>query len=136
MKTPQSPLQKPEFVALMAMSFATIAFSIDAMLPALPEIGAALTPDDLNRAQLILTSFVLGMGIGTFFTGPLSDTFGRRRVLLGGFVLYIIASLLAMMAGSLEMVLAARVLQGIGAAGPRVVAMAVISRKRRSVTTR
>jgi len=126
MITPQRPLKKTEFVALMAMSTATIAFSIDAMLPALPQIGQALTPDDLNRAQLILTSFVLGMGLGTFFTGPLSDTFGRRRVLLGGFVLYIIASILAMMAGSLEMVLAARVLQGIGAAGPRVVALAII----------
>ena len=126
MEAPSTPLKKPEFVALMAMSIATIAFSIDAMLPALPEIGAALTPGDLNRAQLILTSFVLGMGFGTFFTGPLSDAFGRRRVLMGGFVLYIIASLLAMIAGSLEMVLAARLLQGIGAAGPRVVAMAMI----------
>ncbi|WP_456390201.1 MFS transporter [Profundibacter sp.] len=126
MFAPHTPLKKPEFVALMAMSFATIAFSIDAMLPALPEIGHALTPDDLNRAQLVLTSFVLGMGLGTFFTGPLSDAFGRRRVLLGGFVIYIIGSVLAMQAGSLELLLAARLLQGVGAAGPRVVAMAVI----------
>ena len=126
MKAPQTPLGKPEFVALMAMSFATIAFSIDAMLPSLPEIGMALTPDARNRAQLVLTSFVLGMGLGTFFTGPLSDAFGRRRVLLGGFVVYTIASLLAMLAGSLELLLAARLVQGIGAAGPRVVAMAVI----------
>ena len=126
MNTPQTPLKRTEFVALMAMSIATVAFSIDAILPALPEIGAALTPGDLNRAQLILTSFVLGMGLGTFFTGPLSDAFGRRRVLLGGFVIYILASIFAMMAGSLEMVLAARVLQGIGAAGPRVVALVVI----------
>ncbi|MCK4712987.1 MAG: multidrug effflux MFS transporter [Marinosulfonomonas sp.] len=126
MKTPLTPLGKPEFVALMAMSFATIAFSIDSMLPALPEIGMVLTPDAMNRAQLVLTSFVLGMGLGTFFTGPLSDAFGRRRVLLGGFVIYMVASLLAMLAGSLEMLLAARVLQGIGAAGPRVVAMAII----------
>ena len=126
MKSPQIPLKKPEFVALMAMSFSTIAFSIDSMLPSLPEIGAALTPDNLNRAQLVLTSFVLGMGLGTFFTGPLSDTFGRRPVLLGGFVIYMIASIWAMMAGSLEMLLAARMLQGIGVAGPRVVAMAVI----------
>lgn len=126
MIAPQTPLKKPEFVALMAMCFATIAFSIDAMLPSFPEIGQALTPDDLNRAQLVLTSFVLGMGLGTFFTGPLSDAFGRRPVLLGGFVIYMIASVLAMLAGSLEMLLAARLLQGIGAAGPRVVALAVI----------
>lgn len=123
---PRNPLKKPEFVALMAMSFATIAFSIDAMLPALPEIGAALTPDDLNRAQLILTSFVLGMGFGTFFTGPLSDAFGRRPIFLAGVALYIFASILTMVADSMEMMLAARVLQGIGAAGPRVVALALI----------
>lgn len=126
MKSPQLPLKKPEFVALMAMSIATIAFSIDAMLPSLPEIGAALTPNDMNRAQLVLTSFVLGMGLGTFVTGPLSDTFGRRKVLLSGFAIYMVASVWAMMAGSLEMLLAARMVQGIGAAGPRVVALVVI----------
>lgn len=119
-------LKKNEFIGLMAMSFAIIAFSIDAMLPALPEIGAALTPDDLNRAQLILTSFVLGMGFGTFFTGPLSDAFGRRPIFLAGVALYIFASILTMVADTMEMMLAARVLQGIGAAGPRVVALALI----------
>ena len=126
MNTPQSPLSKREFIALMGMTSATIAFSIDAMLPSLPEIGKALTPEAINRAQLVLTSFVLGMGIGTFFTGPLSDAFGRRRVLLAGFVLYMIGAILGMLAGSLELLLAARVIQGLGSAGPRVVAMAVI----------
>ncbi len=126
MNTPQSPLGKREFIALMGMTSASIAFSIDAMLPSLPEIGQALTPEAINRAQLVLTSFVLGMGIGTFFTGPLSDAFGRRRVLLGGFFLYMIGALLGMLAGSLELLLAARLIQGLGAAGPRVVAMAVI----------
>ncbi len=123
---PQKPLKRLEFTVLFGMMFATIAFSIDSMLPALPEIGRELTPDNLNRAQLILTSFVLGMGIGTFFMGPLSDTFGRRRVLLSGFVLYGIGTVLAIYAQTLEWVLAARVLQGIGAAGPRVVTTAII----------
>lgn len=68
---PTTQLGQPEFIALMAMLAATIAFSIDAMLPALPEIGAALSPDNLNNAQLIITSFVLGMGVGTLFTGAL-----------------------------------------------------------------
>ncbi|HGG65345.1 MAG TPA: MFS transporter [Rhodobacteraceae bacterium] len=126
MNTPHSPLGKREFIALMGMTSATIAFSIDAMLPSLPEIGHALTPDAINRAQLVLTSFVLGMGIGTFFTGPLSDAFGRRRVLLGGFILYMIGAVLGILAGSLELLLAARLIQGLGSAGPRVVAMAVI----------
>ncbi|MBT8474108.1 MAG: multidrug effflux MFS transporter [Alphaproteobacteria bacterium] len=119
-------LSRAEFVALMAMLFATIAFSIDAMLPALPEIADELTPDAPNRAQLIITSFVLGMGIGTLFTGPLSDAYGRKPVIIGGAVIYIIASGLAWAANSLELMLAARVLQGLGVAGPRVVALAIV----------
>lgn len=119
-------ISKAEFIALIAMMFATIAFSIDSMLPALPEIGAQLSPDDVNRAQLILTSFVLGMGIGTFFTGPISDAVGRRPVIFAGAAVYILASAVAWASSSLELVLAARVAQGLGAAGPRVVAMAII----------
>ncbi|MEM0949480.1 MAG: multidrug effflux MFS transporter [Pseudomonadota bacterium] len=124
--TPAPRLSRPEFVALMAMLFATIAFSIDAMLPALPEIADDLTPAAPNRAQLIITSFVLGMGIGTLLTGPLSDAYGRKPVIIWGAVLYCIGAALAWRAQSLELVLAARVLQGIGAAGPRVVALAII----------
>ena len=119
-------MSRSEFIALIAMMFATIAFSIDSMLPALPEIGAELSPNDLNKAQLILTSFVLGMGIGTFFTGPISDTLGRKPVIYGGAALYIVASAVAWASSSLELVLAARVVQGLGSAGPRVVAMAII----------
>ncbi len=119
-------MSRGEFIALVAMMFATIAFSIDSMLPALPEIGNELSPNDMNKAQLILTSFVLGMGIGTFFTGPISDAVGRKPVIYGGVALYILASAVAWASSSLELVLAARVVQGLGAAGPRVVAMAII----------
>ncbi len=123
---PARRLAPVEFVAMMAMMFATIAFSIDAMLPALPQIGQELSPQDINRAQLILTFFVLGMGLGTFFTGPLSDSFGRKPVILAGAALYILAAALAWVAPTLELVLAARLLQGLGAAGPRVVTLAII----------
>ncbi|MCK0094511.1 multidrug effflux MFS transporter [Yoonia sp. F2084L] len=120
------PLGQGEFIALMAMVAATVAFSIDAMLPALPQMGQALTPGDLNRAQLIITSFVLGMGVGTLFTGPLSDAYGRKSVMIGGAVVYVIACVVAWQAQTLEVMLAARLVQGLGAAGPRVVSMALI----------
>ena len=125
-KPADHPMSKTEFISLIAMMFATIAFSIDAMLPALPEIGAALSPDDINRAQLILISFVFGMGVGTFFTGPLSDAYGRKPVIVAGASLYILSAAVAWASSSLEVLLIARVTMGLGAAGPRVVALAIV----------
>lgn len=110
----------------MAMLMAVIAFSIDAMLPGLPEIAADLSPDAPNRAQLMVTSFVLGMGIGTLFMGPLSDAYGRRPVLGAGAAVYVLANVLALQADDLNMVLATRVLAGFGAAAPRVVSIAIV----------
>ncbi|WP_082008876.1 multidrug effflux MFS transporter [Leisingera sp. ANG-DT] len=123
---PAHGMAKAEFIALIAMMFATIALSIDAMLPALPEIGQTLSPDNINRAQLVLTSFVLGMGLGTFFTGPLSDAFGRKPMVAAGCALYVLAALTAWLSPSLEVLLISRVLMGIGAAGPRIVGVAVV----------
>jgi MFS transporter, DHA1 family, multidrug resistance protein len=122
----QSRPSQTEFVALVAMLFATIAISIDAMLPALPEIAATLSPGAPNAAQLVVTSFVLGMGIGTLFTGPLSDAFGRKRVILVGSGLYALAALACYFAPSLEVLLAARLCQGLAAAAPRTVAIAMV----------
>ena len=98
---PTRMLGLPEFVALMAAIFAVLAFSIDAMLPAFPEIAADLTPDAVNRAQLVLTSFILGMGIGTIFTGPLSDAYGRKLIITIGIGLYIVGAAMAFFAQSL-----------------------------------
>ncbi|WP_267900256.1 multidrug effflux MFS transporter [Falsigemmobacter faecalis] len=124
--SPSPRISLPEFIALLAMLTATVAFSIDAMLPALPEIARELTPSDPNNAQLILTSFVLGMGVGTFVAGPMSDAWGRRAVVMIGAVLFCAGAMLAWAGTSLETVLAGRILQGVGAAGPRIIAMATV----------
>ena len=125
-EAPRTPISRVELVALLAMLSATIAFSIDAMLPALPDIGQALNPADPNRAQLVIAAFVIGMGVGTLFTGPLSDALGRRSVAVGGAVIYSLAALWGATAETLDQILIARALQGLGAAGPRVTAIAIV----------
>ncbi|WP_163850230.1 multidrug effflux MFS transporter [Pseudooceanicola aestuarii] len=121
-----SRVSQIEFVALMAMMVATVAFSIDSMLPALPEIAEGLTPLDPNKAQFIIAGFIVGMGSGTLVTGPLSDTFGRKPVVVAFTGLYLVGALAAWAAGSLELLVLARFVQGLGAAGPRVVSQAII----------
>lgn len=111
---------------MVAMLVATIAFSIDSMLPAVPEIGQELSRDNPNVAQLVIVAFVFGMGVGTMFAGPLSDAVGRKPVMLGGAGLYCLAAAWAAFAPSMESLLLARVVQGLGASGPRVVGQAMI----------
>ncbi|MDZ4312453.1 MAG: multidrug effflux MFS transporter [Cypionkella sp.] len=124
--TPIKRLSQGEFVALTAALFAMVALSIDAMLPALPEIAATLSPDAPNRAQLVITSFVFGMGLGTLFVGPLADAYGRKPVIYAGSVLYALTALACYFANSLETLLFARVLQGMSVAAARVVSMAIM----------
>jgi DHA1 family bicyclomycin/chloramphenicol resistance-like MFS transporter len=124
--TPTRPLGFGEFVALMALLISTVAFSIDAMLPALPTIGQELSPDNPARGQLVITAFVLGLGLGTLVWGPISDAFGRKSVLLVGIAIYLAGAVLAIYSWSIETLLAARLLQGFGGAAPRVVATAMV----------
>ncbi len=115
-----------EFVAMMAMLFATTALSIDAMLPALPAIAAELSPGNVNNAQLVISLFFAGLGCGTLIAGPVSDAVGRKITLLVCAGIYLVGAVLCTLAHSLEMLLFARFLQGVGACGPRAVGMAMI----------
>lgn len=119
-------MHKTEFIALMAMMFATIAFSTDAMMPVMPEIAADLGATNASSAAFIITFFFAGMGLGTFLAGPLSDAWGRKPVVYAGLALYALGAMLCWAAPSLEWMLAARVLQGFGASGPRIVSTAII----------
>lgn len=126
MQAPTKKLHEREFIALVAMLFASVAFSIDAMLPALSTIGAELSPSDPSRAALVVGTFVLGMGIGTFFAGPLSDAYGRKPLILIPFLGFIAGALIAAFAPTLEILLLGRFIQGLAVAGPRIAAMAMV----------
>lgn len=115
-----------EFVALMASLIAMVALSIDAMLPALDVIGKELNAADDNQPQLVITMFFLGFAFAQLLYGPLSDSFGRKPSIYIGLGLYLVGTALCLIAPSLPALIAGRILQGIGAAGPRIVANAII----------
>jgi DHA1 family bicyclomycin/chloramphenicol resistance-like MFS transporter len=115
-----------EFVALMAFTMSLVALSIDAMLPAFPEMARDLQVTAANDIQLVVSMLFIGLAIGQLFYGPLSDSIGRKPAIYIGFVLFILGSLLSMMASDFSTMLAGRLLQGIGTAGPRTVAVALI----------
>jgi MFS transporter, DHA1 family, multidrug resistance protein len=120
------PMGFPEFVIVIASIMALNPLAMDMMLPALPNIGTAFHIEAANRPQMVLSTFLIGFGVGQFAMGPLSDRFGRRPVLLGGMTVYAIASLLAIAAPSFETLLLARALQGLGTSATRVIATSVV----------
>lgn len=114
------------FIAMMASFMAAVAISIDAMLPALKVMGEDLGVSDINQTQYIIVLIFAGMAIGQLAAGPLSDALGRKKVLYLGLCIYAIGALVAMMAASLPVLLAGRLLQGLGVAGPYVSAVAIV----------
>ena len=111
---------------MLALMVSLLALSIDAMLPALGEIGRDLKLADSNDAQLVVTAMFLGFAVGQIVAGPLSDSFGRKPVIYGGYVIFIVGCVLSMAADGFAMMLAGRALQGLGAAAPRIVSIALV----------
>ncbi|MDF1748347.1 MAG: multidrug effflux MFS transporter [Alphaproteobacteria bacterium] len=116
----------PEFIALIALQISMVALTIDAMLPALPAIGLELGVASANETQLVISLFFLGFAVGQFFYGPLSDSLGRKPMILAGIALFGVGCILSLVSWNYETMLLGRVLQGLGAAGPRTVTLAVV----------
>ena len=114
------------YLAIMALLTSIGAMTTDIMLPALGIIGRDLGVVDVNSTTLIVTAFFLGMAVGQLLVGPLADSYGRKPVVLGSYAVFIIGCLLSMLADSWVLMVAARVLQGVAAAPPRVVVVAII----------
>lgn len=115
-----------EFVALIAALMALNALGIDSMLPALPAMSKSLGMTLDNQRQWIISAFMFGFGTAQLFYGPVADRFGRRPVLIVSLSLFVITSLIAAFADSFQTMIAARLLQGIGAASSRVLTVSIV----------
>jgi len=103
-----------------------VALAIDALLPALDYIGFSIGTTDVVDNQLLITMIFLGLGLGPLFFGPISDSLGRKPVVFMGFGVFIISSFICVFSESLEMMVAGRILQGIGLSAPRTISIAMV----------
>jgi DHA1 family bicyclomycin/chloramphenicol resistance-like MFS transporter len=115
-----------EMTVLLAGLMALNAMAIDAMIPALPAIGADLGIDRENDRQLVIVAYMFGFGSTQLIWGPLADRFGRKPVLAIGIILYSAFAMLCGLAGTFTLLIAARVLQGASAAVTRVLVVAMV----------
>ncbi|MFN5758894.1 MAG: multidrug effflux MFS transporter [Sphingomonadaceae bacterium] len=129
-----SPLPHPvpkgpgrvEFITLISAIMMIVAFSIDSMLPALPAISQSLGVGDEAQRPLVISAFLLGFAVGQLFVGTLSDRYGRRGLMLWSLFGFAIASFAAALAPSFDHLLLARAVQGVFAAGARVIVTSTV----------
>ncbi len=103
-----------------------VALAIDALLPAISNIGVDINSLDSTDNQMLVTMIFLGLGLGQLFFGPLSDCYGRKPVVYAGFILFLLASIICLYAPSLEVMVLGRILQGIGLSAPRTISISII----------
>jgi len=127
--TGQPARQGPGFaetVALIAALMGLTALAIDTMLPALPAIGASYALAEANELQLVVYAYMIGFGVAQVIYGPLSDVYGRRPLVIAGLVILIAGAIVSALASDFNHLLVARVLQGVGAAAARVIAVSIV----------
>ena len=122
----QAPIGFVEFISLIAALMALTALGIDSMLPALPAIGDSLNVAAPNSRQFVITAFMIGFAFAMLVYGPMTDRFGRRRVLILALSGYVLTNLLAALSGSFVLLLAARLASGAMVAGARTVTVALV----------
>jgi DHA1 family bicyclomycin/chloramphenicol resistance-like MFS transporter len=115
-----------ELTLMLALLMALNAFAIDAMIPALPQIGQSLHVNDENRRQLVVIAYFLGFGSTQLLWGPLADRFGRKPILAAGVALYAFFALLCGLASSFALLIAGRVAMGASAAVTRVLVISMV----------
>ena len=125
LEKPQRRLGLKGMIAFIILMDAFIPLSNDLYLPAMPTMGEHLGTTDA-LVQLTITIFFFSYAIGMLVWGPLSDKYGRKRPLIAGFLLYSAATALCMLAWNIEVLLAARLFQGVGAASATAISFAMV----------
>ena len=115
-----------EMTAMLAALMALNSFAIDAMIPALPQIGQSLNVAEENQRQLVVIAYFVGFASTQLIWGPLADRFGRKPIMAAGVALYGIFALLCGVAQSFAVLIAGRVLMGASAAASRVLVVAMV----------
>ena len=126
---PSSKISTGEFTLLVALLMSIVAISIDALLPALDAIRADILLSHPNQAQYVVSALFLGMAIGQLICGPLSDATGRKKVLYGGILLFLVGTVICYFADNINILLFGRFIQGLGVSGPYVSAISVVRDK-------
>jgi MFS transporter, DHA1 family, multidrug resistance protein len=122
---PALSVSRVRMIVVLGALVALGPLTLDLYLPALPRITDELRVSS-SVTQLTLTGTLAGLALGQLIVGPLSDSLGRRKPLIGGILLHMLASLVCLAAPNIEVLGIGRVLQGIGASGAMVVAIAVV----------
>jgi MFS transporter, DHA1 family, multidrug resistance protein len=125
----QDDVKRPgtrEMTVMLAGLMALNAFAIDAMIPALPDIGRTLNVAHENDRQLVVVAYFIGFASTQLFWGPLADQFGRKPILAAGIILYGLFAMLCAFAGSFPLLIAGRAAMGASAAVTRVLVIAMV----------
>ena len=118
-------IQSRRFVITLGFLTAVAALTVDLSLPAIPAMVDALGTD-LTRGQQIVGVFMAGMAIGQIPAGLFSDRLGRLATLYAGMTLFVIAATVTAIADNIDLLLAARFVQGMGAASAIVLSRAIV----------
>ena len=115
-----------EFIVLTALMISLVALTTDIMLAALVLIASDLGHSDPLDGHLIISVLFAGFAVGQLLVGPLSDSYGRKPVIHISYIVFCIGTLMCLLSRSFEVMLAGRLLQGIGMSGPRIIAVAIV----------
>jgi len=125
MHSSNQPFNKNRIIVILGILMAIGPFSVDTYLPGFPEIAQGLRTD-ISLVGLSLTSYFIGIALGQLVYGPLSDRFGRRKPLIAGLLIYLVASIGCVFVPNVYWLIGLRFLMALGACSGMVASRAVV----------